>query len=76
MEFNRKFKSLMDISGNFMLMEFGGIPRLVKSGRFLKYRVDINRNLRLMDFSGFPRFQFGVGMVHYRTFLLIIRGGK
>ena len=59
-----------------MLMEFGGIPRLVKSGRFLKYRVDINRNLRLMDFSGFPRFQFGVGMVHCRTFLLIIRGGK
>ena len=37
-------------------MEFGGILRLVESGRFLKYRVDIGRNLRLVDLSRFPRF--------------------
>ena len=57
-------------------MEFGGIPKLVKSGRFFKYRVDINRNLKLIDFSKFFRFQFRVKIVHYRIFLLAIRGGK
>ena len=57
-------------------MEFGGIPRLVKSSKFLKYKVDISGNLRLIDFSEFPRFQFGVKMVYYRTFLLTIRGSK
>ena len=66
----------MDISRNFTLMEFGRIPKLVKSNRFLRHRVDISRNFRLMDFSGFLRFQFRVKMVRYRTFLLIIRGGK
>ena len=66
----------MDVSGNFILMEFGGIPRLVKSSKFLRYKVDINRNLRLMDFSGFPRFQFRVKIVRYKTFLLVIRGSK
>ena len=76
MEFNRNFKSLIDVSGNFILIEFGGIPRLVKSSKFLRYKVDINRNLRLMDFSKFPRFQFGVRIVYYKTFLLIIRGSK
>ena len=76
MEFSGNFKSLIDISGNFMLIEFGGIPKLIKSSRFLRRRVDIGRNLRLIDFSRFSKFQFGVRMVHYRTFLLIIRGGK
>ena len=46
----------MDIGGNFTLMEFGGIPRLVKSGKFLRRRVDIGGNLRLIDFSGFLKF--------------------
>jgi len=46
----------MDISENLTLVEFGRIPRLVKSGRFLRYKVDISRNIRLIDFSGFPRF--------------------
>ena len=50
----------MDVSGNFMLMEFGGIPGLVKSSKFLRYKVDIGRNLKLMDFSEFLRFQFKV----------------
>ena len=76
MEFSRNFKSLMDISGNFTLIKFGGIPRLVEFSRFLERRVDISGNLRLMDFSGFPKFQFGVRVVCYKTFLLIIKGGK
>ena len=66
----------MDIGGNFTLIEFGGIPRLVKSSKFLRHKVDISRNLRLIDFSKFPRFQFRVRTVRYKTFLLTIRGGK
>ena len=66
----------MDISGNFTLIEFSGIPKLVKSSGFLRRRVDISRNLRLIDFSRFFRFQFGVRIVYYRTFLLITRGSK
>ena len=66
----------MDVSGNFMSMEFGGISKLVKFSKFLRHRVDISRNLRLIDFSGFLRFQFRVRTVCYKTFLLIIRGGK
>ena len=46
----------MDISGIFILGEFGEILRLVESNRFLRYRVDISRNLRLVDLSGFPKF--------------------
>ena len=67
---------MVDVNGNFMLIKFGRIPRLVESNKFLKHRVDISRNLRLIDFSGFLRFQFRVRIVCYRTFLLTIRGGK
>ena len=56
MEFSRNFKSLMDVSGNFMLIEFGRIPRLVKFSKFLRRGVNISGNFKLMDFSGFPRF--------------------
>ena len=66
----------MDVSGNFLLMEFSGILKLVEFGGFLRHRVDISGNLRLIDFSEFPIFQFGVKIVYYRTFLLTIRGGK
>jgi hypothetical protein len=66
----------MDVGGNFILIEFSGIPRLVKSSRFLRRKVDISRNLRLMDFSRFSKFQFKAKIVRYRIFLLIIRGGK
>ena len=55
-DISKNFKSLMDISGNFILIEFSGISRLVKSSKFLKYKVDISKNLKLIDFSGFPRF--------------------
>ena len=46
----------MDVNRNFILMEFGGIPGLVKSNKFLRRRVDISRNLRLINFSKFPKF--------------------
>ena len=46
----------MDISGIFILVEFGGILGLVESSGFLRCRVDIGRNLRLVDLSRFPRF--------------------
>ena len=34
-----------------MSIEFGRIPRLVKSNKFLRRKVNINKNLRLIDFS-------------------------
>jgi len=48
----------MDISGNLMLVEFNGIPRLVESGGFLKY-MDISGNFRLVGLSGFLDFILG-----------------
>ena len=68
----------MDISGIFILVEFGRILRLVESSRFLRYRVDISRNPRLVDLSRFPRFyfRFGFRAVRYKAFLLTIGGGK
>ena len=57
----------MGVSRSLVLMEFSGI---------LRCRVDISRNLRLMDFSKFFKFWFGVKVVYYRAFLLIIRGSK
>ena len=70
---SRYFRSLIDTSGYLVLVEFGGIIRLVKSSRFFKYRVDINRNLKL---SKFPKFQFRVRVVSYKAFLFAIGGGK
>ena len=46
----------MGISRSFILVEFGKVPRLVKSGKFLKHKVDISRNLRLINFNKFPKF--------------------
>ena len=68
----------MDISGIFILVEFGRILRLVESSRFLRCRVDISRNLRLVDLSKFPRlyFRFRFRVVYYKVFLLIIGGSK
>ena len=77
----------MDISGIFILVEFGRILGLVESSGFLRYRVDISRNLRLVDLSGnlrlvdlsrFPRFyfRFRFRAVYYKVFLLITGGGK
>ena len=56
MGFGGIFRSLIGIGGILTSVEFNGIPRLVKSSKFLRHRVDISGNLRLIDFSGFPRF--------------------
>ena len=66
----------MGVSRSLILVKFSRVPKLVKSGKFLRYRVDINRNLRLINFSKFPKFQFGVRAVYYKIFLLTIRGSK
>ena len=56
MGFSKNSKSLVDISGIFILVEFSRILRLVESGGFLKCRVDISGNLRLVDLSRFLKF--------------------
>ena len=76
MEFSKNFRSLIDVSRNFILIKFSGISRLVKSSKFLRRKVDIGGNLKLINFSKFPKFQFRVKMVRYKIFLLIIRGSK
>jgi len=39
-----------------MLVEFGGILMLVKSGRFLRRKVNISGNLTLVESGGIFRF--------------------
>jgi len=56
MEFSRVFGSLVDVGGILILVGFSGIPRLVESSGFLRYRVDSCGNFRLVDSSGFFRF--------------------
>jgi len=56
MEFGGIFRSLIDIGRNLTLVEFGGIPRLVESGRFFRREVDSRGNFRLVDPGGFFRF--------------------
>ena len=56
MEIGGIFRSLVDVGGNLIFIEFSGILRLVESGGFLRRRVDIGGNLRLVDLSGFSRF--------------------
>jgi len=46
----------VDVSGILTLVEFSGIPRLVESGGFLRYRVDSYRNFRLVDYGRFFKF--------------------
>ena len=72
----RYSKSLVDVVGYLILVEFSGIIRSVESNRFLRYGVDINRNLRLMDLSGFLKFWFRIRVVSYRAFLVVMGGGK
>ena len=67
------FRSLVDVSRYLVLVEFSGIVRSVKSSKFLRYRVDFGGNLRL---SRFFKFWFKIKAVHYRAFLLAIRGSK
>ena len=46
----------MDISGNFILVGFSRISKLVESGGFFIYKVGISGNFRLVDPSRFFRF--------------------
>ena len=66
----------MDVGGNFILIKFSGISRLVESSKFFKCKVDIGKNLRLIDFSRFFKFQFRVRIVYCKIFLLTIKGSK
>jgi len=50
------FRSLVDISGNLILIEFSGIFGLVELGGLLRYRVDISGNFRLVNSGGFFGF--------------------
>ena len=65
----------MDISGNLILVEFGGIPGLVELGRFLGY-VYISRNFRLVGPSRFSRFRYSIYIISYKALLPIAGGGK
>ena len=76
MEFSEVFRSLADINGNFILVEFGGFSRLVKSSKLFRCKVNISKNPKLINFSRFPKFQFKVKVTHYRASLYIIRGSK
>ena len=53
MEISRIFRSLVDVSGNLIFIEFSRILRLVESSRILRRKVDISRNLRLVDLLDF-----------------------
>ena len=59
MGFSGISKSLMDISGNLISVEFNRIPGLVELGGFLKY-IDISGNFRLVGLSRFSRFCFRI----------------
>jgi len=76
--FSGYFRSLTDVSGysgsladvggySRSLADVGGYLILVESSGILRRGADISGNLRLW---------FGFGVVSYRAFLLIIRGGK
>ena len=56
MWFNIIFKSLINISRSFILVEFGRILRLLKLGGFFRCIVDVSRNFRLINPSGFFRY--------------------
>jgi hypothetical protein len=49
--FSRNSRSLVDISGIFILVEFGRILGLVESGGFLRYRV-VHRKAFLLITGG------------------------
>ena len=56
MEIGRIFRSLVDVSGNLIFVEFSRILRLVESSGFLRCRVDVSRNLILVEFVRISRF--------------------
>jgi len=60
MRFNKVSKSLINISGNLMSIEFNEILKLIEFSGFFIYKVDINRNSRLAGSSEISKFQFRV----------------
>jgi hypothetical protein len=72
MRFSRNSSFLIDINGNLISVKFSSISRLIEFSEFLRHKVDTNRNLRLVYPSGFLRFWFGVRVIYYKAFLLII----
>jgi len=70
------FRSVADVSGYSVLVEFSRILGLVESGGFLRCGVDFGGNLRLVDFSGFFRLLFRVIIMGCKAFLLAARGSK
>ena len=72
--FSRYFRFLIDVGGYFRsLVNVGGYLILVEFSGIVRYGVDISGNLRL---NRFLKFWFGVKVVYYRVFLLIMGGGK
>ena len=45
-KFNKISRSLIDISGNLILIEFSGIPKLMEFGRFFRRRIDISKSFK------------------------------
>jgi len=56
MEFSGVFRSLVDVNGILILVEFSRIPGLVEFSGFLRYRVDGRGNFGLVDCGRFFRF--------------------
>ena len=46
----------MGVSKSLTLVKFGGVPKLIEFGKFLRRRVDIGGNFKLVDFNRFFRF--------------------
>ena len=76
MDIYRYSRSLIDVVGYFILVEFNRIIRSVEFSKFLRYKINISRNLRLIDLSRFLKFWFRVRVVSYKVFLLAMGGGK
>ena len=66
----------MEFSGNFILVKFSRISRLVEFSKFFRHKVDISKNLRLIDPSRFPKFLFRVKVIYYRVSPYIMEGNK
>ena len=67
MGFSGNSRSLVDISGIFILVEFGRILGLVESGGFLRYRVDVGGNLAFVEFGRILGLVESGGFLRYRV---------
>ena len=53
MWFSIIFRSLVDVGGSLILVEFNKFFRAVGLGGLVRYTININRKFRLVDSSGF-----------------------